>query len=247
MPKTALPAQEWFVVLRPDGIVDSVSGGAPLTWLGHALSTAPGVPGEIRDAAGRLVSDVSESSYLRRQVVNLVIGTGHGVRVDLVVVEALPLRRAFTRIADLLMRTLDAFVSQAASSDVDLRIEQGEGVPAALFIDGEKISWAVATLVGNALRFVQHRGDKKGHVGVKVAWNEQREELVIAVKDNGPGLPPNRAKWLFDRDPATGASSGVALLMVRDVVSAHRGSVEVQSAPGQGSTFTLRLPRISPS
>jgi two-component system sensor histidine kinase BaeS len=247
MPKTASPAQEWFVVLRPDGIVETVSGGAPLTWVGHELTTAPGVPGELRDAAGRLVSAVPDSSYLRRQVVSLALGVGLKVRVDLLVVEALPLRRAFTRVGDLLMRTLDAFVTQASSSDIDLRIEQGQNVPVALFMDGEKIAWAVATLVGNALRFVQLRKDNRGHVRVKVEWNDKREELVIAVKDNGPGMPPQRVKWLFDRDPATGASSGVALLMVRDVVTAHRGVIEVQSTPGQGSTFTLRLPRTSPA
>lgn len=174
-----------------------------------------------------------------------VVENSKTIDVELILVEALPLRRAHTRIDELIMRTLEAFVSQAQSSEVDLHIERADDVPVVLVVDGEKIAWALATLVGNALRFAQQRESGKGHVAVGVHWDERKSELVIVVKDNGPGMPEHRARWLFDRDPASGKSAGLALLMVRDVMAAHRGSVTAESAVGHGSTFTMRIPRVS--
>ena len=81
-------------------------------------------------------------------------------------------------------------------------------------------------------------------MSVKVDWDEAGEALVIRVSDNGNGMPEHRARWLFERDPASGKAAGLALLMVRDVVVAHRGKIAVESVVGKGTTFELRLPRL---
>jgi signal transduction histidine kinase len=155
------------------------------------------------------------------------------------IVEAVPLRKTFTHVNDLMVRLLDVFASQAKSSSVQFSVRQEGGTVVSL--DREKIAWALATLVGNALRYV--RTAPKPRIEVVFKLDETRDELVAVVSDNGPGMPAQRAKWLFSLDPTTGASAGLGLLMVRDVVVAHRGTIEVETAPGKGTAFTIRLPR----
>jgi two-component system OmpR family sensor kinase len=158
------------------------------------------------------------------------------VDVEVLLVEALQLRRAPANVHELVMRTADFFASQAKSGGVDLTIEQAEGVPKTVVLDEEKIAWALSTLVVNALRYA------KSHVGVSVAWDDAKHELIIEVSDDGKGIPEDKMRWLFERNPASGQSAGLALPMVRDVMAAHRGSVTLENRPNHGAAFTLRLP-----
>lgn len=229
--------EEWLVVLRADGVVDAVEGGAPATWLGRSLVDAPEASEALRQAADELVRS-PPTSFVRRRRVFCTDGEGQ-LDVELLLVEALPIRRVFTRIHDLAMRTLDLFMLQAKSSDIDLTFDLEEGIPPALSVDSEKIAWAISTLVANALRYA------KKHVGVHVRWESTSNDVIVEVSDDGAGIAEAQARWLFERNPATGKAAGLALLMVRDVVAAHRGSVAVESKPGHGSKFTLRIPRVS--
>jgi signal transduction histidine kinase len=232
---------DWLIIMRPDGAVDAVSGGASVTWLGHRLDEVPSVPPAIRDAATHLLGRPAGAGYLRRATVDLAT-----CRVELLLVEAMPIRRAHTRIDELVTRTLDVFAAQARAAEVELAIVRSDEVPATQFIDGEKISWALATLVGSALRYLSLADRRGGRVDVRIDWNESPAELILTVEDDGPGMPERQTRWLFERDPSTSKAAGLALVMVKDVVVAHRGSVTVESQPGHGTKFTVRLPRVHP-
>jgi signal transduction histidine kinase len=236
-------SDDWLVVMRPDGVVDAVSGGASVTWLGHRLDELSSAPPAIRDAAAHLLGRPAGAGYLRRATVDL-----ETKRVELLLVEAMPIRRAHTRIDELVTRTLDVFATQARSAEIELALVRDETVPPTLFIDGEKISWALATLVGSALRYISQasHGRRGGRVGVHIGWHESPAELVLSVEDDGPGMSERQTRWLFERDPTTSKTAGLALVMVKDVVVAHRGSVNVESRPGHGTTLTVRLPRVHP-
>ncbi len=226
----------WFVILRADGVVESVEGGAPVTWLGHVLAELPDAPADVRKAAEELGSSPPTSNVRRRYVTWVV--NRRTIGIEVLLIEALPVRRAHTRVHELVMRTLDVFALQAKSSKIDLTIEKAPDVPAVVVLDGEKIAWALSTLVGNALRYAQ------SHVGVHLHWDETTSVLVFDVSDDGPGMLDHQKRWLFERNPMTGQSAGLALVMVRDVLAAHRGSVTVASRIGNGTTFTMRLPRV---
>lgn len=240
MKRPAAPDVEerWLVVLRADGVVDAVDGGAPATWLGRSFVEAPGIFDALQRAAAELVSS-APTSIVRRRTVLCTEGERQ-VEVELLLVEALPIRRALTSVHELVMRTLDLFVSQAKSNDIELSFDLAEGVPPAVFVDSEKIAWAISTLVANALRYA------KKQVGVHVRCESASNDLVVEVRDDGAGIPEGRARWLFERSPVTGKTAGLALLMVNDVMAAHRGSVAVKSTPGYGAMFTMHIPRISP-
>jgi signal transduction histidine kinase len=233
----------WTVVLRPDGVVDEVQGGAPTTWIGHSLSMHPEAPESVRHAAARLVD--ADDGHWVRHVRASATHAGHEIFVDLVVCHAVPLRRSNVTVRDMVLRVLDLFRAQAPNSGVEIRLEYSDGVPVTFPADGEKITWAISTLIGNALREFQQA--KSPHVtpriSIVVDYEFASSELIIRVADNGPGIPVDRRRWLFEQNPQTGRPTGLALVMVKDVVLAHRGSLEVESKPSGGTAVTLRLPR----
>jgi signal transduction histidine kinase len=70
----------------------------------------------------------------------------------------------------------------------------------------------------------------------------------IVVADDGPGVDPQDQQRIFERFSQAASETyvggfGLGLWVVNQVVGAHRGQVALQSAPGQGATFTLSLPR----
>jgi two-component system sensor histidine kinase SenX3 len=78
--------------------------------------------------------------------------------------------------------------------------------------------------------------------------------MEIAVSDSGLGIPAEEQKEIFDKFYRGSAAlksgvkgTGIGLAMVRHIARAHGGDIRVQSAPGSGSTFTLRLPLVPPS
>jgi two-component system, OmpR family, sensor kinase len=90
-----------------------------------------------------------------------------------------------------------------------------------------------------------------GHVVVDVS-PRGADWVVVSVADDGSGLDPAHAERLFARfargttDTSTDGSRrrfGLGLALVREVVEAHKGRVEVDGAPGHGATFRVLLPR----
>ena len=235
--KVPEPIEEWLVVLRGDGTVDAVEGGAPVTWLGRALVETPDAPSLLRRAAKELV-EAPPDAHVRRSKVWCVI-RDREIPVELLVVEALPVRRAFTSVRDVVMRTLDLFASQARSCELELSAEVAEDLPDAILVDGEKLAWALSTLVGNALRYAK----KVVRLRVRGRDRDGLPYLAFEVVDDGPGIPEKARRWLFERDPSTGKAVGVALLMVRDIVAAHRGTIEATSSAAWGTKLVIELPR----
>jgi two-component system sensor histidine kinase/response regulator len=105
---------------------------------------------------------------------------------------------------------------------------------------------ALGRLVDNAIKF-SRQGER---VVVQVRADE--EWIYIAVQDQGLGIAPKEIPYLFkrlhqvDRERHEQQGIGAGLAIVKGIVDIHGGRVEVQSRVGQGSTFTLILPRVAP-
>lgn len=156
----------------------------------------------------------------------------------------IPLRPEPTDLRALLAGALEALKQQAASLEVALELESTDELPK-VGVDAEKIAWAVATLVGNALRFVRHGTRRMPGGSIVVRLAREPEAVTVSVEDDGPGIPPQKAPWLFRRQPGRTHAAGLALMLVHDVVVAHGGSVSVASeteGPDRGTRITLRLP-----
>ena len=85
-----------------------------------------------------------------------------------------------------------------------------------------------------------------GHVDVAV--RREGDDAVLTVSDDGIGIAPEQQERIWQRfyqvDPARsgGEGTGLGLYMVQQIARLHGGTVSVDSAPGKGSTFTVRLP-----
>jgi signal transduction histidine kinase len=214
-----------LIVLGRDGTVVYATATDAARWIGRVLAEEEGVPVALRDAAASRTDTELESTRL-------------------VFVDAVPLRRAVTDVPALLAGTIERLKAQADSIDVSLAVEADAGVPSAR-IDPEKVAWAVATLVGNSLRYVR-RGTRRMPGGaIRVRVGTDGACVVITVADDGPGIPEEKLPSLFRRQPGVVHGTGLALVLVRDVAVAHGGDVEVASSTDRfacGTTIVLRLP-----
>jgi signal transduction histidine kinase len=97
-------------------------------------------------------------------------------------------------------------------------------------------------LVGNAFRYTPQNGE------IVLAAKADDQAIHLQVRDNGSGIAPEDLPNIFDRfyrgDKARqqNGESGLGLAIARSIVEAHGGTIAVQSAPGEGATFTIILP-----
>lgn len=127
---------------------------------------------------------------------------------------------------------------------VGLEVIDGPGTPEVLG-DDVRVRQVLGNLVDNAVRHTP------AGVPVTVRVGTEGGDAVLEVADAGPGMTPEDAARAFERfyradasrTSATGGS-GLGLAIVRSLVEAHGGAVTVDTAPGRGATFRVRLPRI---
>lgn len=123
-----------------------------------------------------------------------------------------------------------------------LTVEMSER-PIEVVADRGAVSDALLNLLTNACKY----GGSKAVITLRVV--EARDAIRIEVQDNGKGIPPTEHKRIFlkfyrvdDRLAREQEGSGLGLSIVKHVMHAHKGKVELSSTPGQGSTFTLVIP-----
>ena len=113
--------------------------------------------------------------------------------------------------------------------------------------DAEKLEQVVGNLLSNALKFTPEGG--KVCLAVRRATHEGAPVAEIVVKDTGPGIAKEDLKRIFDRFEQVDGSvtrahegAGIGLALAWELVELHGGTISVESEPGFGSTFTVRLP-----
>ena len=124
-----------------------------------------------------------------------------------------------------------------AGSGVELHIEDSFG--GAVKIDENKMKRVVYNLARNA----QEAMTEGGVFAIGVSADDDCVRMTFT--DNGPGIPPELKGRLFDSFATHGKANGtgLGLAIVKRLVEAHSGTVSVSSAAGQGTTFTIELPR----
>jgi len=135
-----------------------------------------------------------------------------------------------------------------------IRVETQLGQVPEILANGNQIQQVLLNLLINA-RQAMPRG---GHVVIKVVHDVENDTADLIVRDTGEGISPETLRRIFDPffttksgpDETGKGGTGLGLSACRDIIEAHHGRIRVESAPGRGTMFTIKLPttkRLSPA
>lgn len=153
----------------------------------------------------------------------------------------LELDRVPTEIGPWLRQTLIPWREAALSKDLRWQTAIAASLPT-LHIDPDRMAQALGNILSNAIKYTPPGGE------ITITAEVVAEMLHLAVRDTGPGIPLEEQSRIFEafyRGPSSRRfpqGMGLGLTIARDLVTAHGGHIEVQSAPGKGSCFTIHLP-----
>jgi two-component system phosphate regulon sensor histidine kinase PhoR len=110
--------------------------------------------------------------------------------------------------------------------------------------DEDKVDQILTNLLSNAVKYSPEGGK------ITVEARDLGETVSVSVSDEGIGIPPEHLDKVFLRfhrvdnmDTRQAGGTGIGLYLVKHLVDAHHGSIEVKSEVGEGSTFTFTLPK----
>jgi signal transduction histidine kinase len=127
------------------------------------------------------------------------------------------------------------------AEEKDVRIHTSCAKDLYLTVDANRIRQALANVLDNAVKYTP----PGGRVDVEVL--KKQDEIVITVRDTGTGIPPEELPKVWDRlyrgdKSRSERGLGLGLSLVKAIVEAHKGHVDVSSVPGGGSSFYVHLP-----
>ncbi|MEP6478626.1 MAG: ATP-binding protein [Rhodoglobus sp.] len=216
--------------------------------ISHELKTPIGAVGLLAEA---LVHASDEPEQVRRFAKRLTKESERLARITQEIIELSRLQAtdALTK-ADLV--DIDTVVAVAIDQNrvvaeaQKVHLISGGDAGAEVYGDEQLLVTALHNLISNAIQY----SPKGSRVGVGVSHNDGIVE--IAVTDQGVGIEEEEVDRVFERffrtDPARSRNtggSGLGLSIVKHVVQNHGGDIRVWSRPGNGSTFTIRLPEAS--
>jgi signal transduction histidine kinase len=207
----------------------------PLTSLGLQLSLLKrGVQlGAERDTLARTVAATERQILRMTQLINDLL--------DVTRIQAgrLELHREPVRL-EVLVREVCARCApllEAGRNELDLDLD-----PSVISdVDPSRLDQVLVNLLANAARHAPG-------APIRVSLGAGGDDAVLSVHDGGPGIPETVRSRIFERFvrmPGSPTGLGLGLFICRQIVEAHGGAIEVQSEPGHGTTFLVRLPRLA--
>lgn len=145
--------------------------------------------------------------------------------------------RELTNINDVIMEALKSFNQDLEDRGIEARTELGDNLPL-ISIDQEQMKMALANLVENSIEAMQNKLKI-----LKITSRISDGRMEIQVSDTGKGIPKDKIKNIFDPFfTSKTRGPGVGLTFTLKIIQEHRGTVSVESEPGKGTIFTIRLP-----
>lgn len=190
---------------------------------------------EYKDLLSDIVDECSTLGALVNQLLLLAESDAGSMQID---AKAVALDR-------LTKHSVDMFRGAAEERGVDLRF--GQFHPLLVRGDGQRLQQVVNNLIDNAVKFTPSGGT----VTVDLQYDRETQRAILSVHDTGQGISPLDLPHVFERFYRGDKSrhrenqpggTGLGLSICQSIVQAHGGKIEIQSAPGAGTTATVRLP-----
>jgi two-component system sensor histidine kinase SenX3 len=212
-----------------------------LTLLAEAVQDAAGDPVAVARFAGRMQHEGARLARLVSELMELSRVQG---------VDPMP-GAAEVDVASLVTDAVDRqrLAAETAFITISVYCESGLAVRG----NAEQLATAVTNLVDNAVAY-SGEGTQVSVAATSTSDHQARPTVDISVTDQGLGIADVDQDRIFERfyrvDPARSRATGgtgLGLAIVKNIVTNHLGRVSVRSIVGQGSTFTIRLPRVHPA
>jgi signal transduction histidine kinase len=154
---------------------------------------------------------------------------------------SLQLDRADAR--EIVMRVVELFQTTTTEHTIKLSLPEGE---TSLMCDAQRLEQVLGNLISNAVKYSPGGGT------IEVRLHEVDRWAVVEVADQGVGISAEELPRLFEPFRRGGSAAqavaipgvGLGLFVVKRIVEAHEGRIEVESLPAQGSIFRVRLPLL---
>jgi signal transduction histidine kinase len=191
--------------------------------------------GELNDKQADYVADIHTSGRHLLALINDIL--------DLSKIEAgrMELQVSTVALAEVLESSVALMRERATQQGISVKLEVNPTI-GVIEADERKVKQVLFNLLSNALKFTA-RG---GHVNVTA--RSESDEVIVSVRDDGFGVAPEDQARIFEEFEQVGTAqlqegTGLGLALSRRFVELHGGRLWVESAPGQGSTFSFNLPR----
>src|SRR5437763_9811866 len=213
------------------------------------LAKAPDLPPEEAQAA--LTDASTEADRMGRLVNDLLILARSDETTQEVKADDYKKNNSKKPIIDLDSLLLQVYrqYRQTVERDNGDKIQQGPRLmlqnitPAKVFGDADQLQQVLVALIDNALKYTPYEGS------VTLSLTIHKKDAVVTVSDTGIGILPEDLPHIFERfyradrtRSRDRGGTGLGLTIVQNIVQEHKGNIEVESTPGRGSTFTLKLP-----
>ena len=192
---------------------------------------------EYKELLSEIVEECSSLGALVNQLLLLAESDAGSMQID---AKAVALDR-------LTRHSVDMFRGAAEERGVDLRFGRFDFLP--VRGDSQRLQQVINNLIDNAVKFTPSGGS----VTVELVYHSDRQKAVVQVRDTGRGIAPQDLPHVFERfyrgdksrhrDTQPGGT-GLGLAICQSIVHAHGGKIEIDSAPGQGTTAVVTLPAV---
>lgn len=191
-------------------------------------------PGAARDL---LQSNLEEVGKLRDLSEGLLKLTRH---------EGMELAKDPVDIAEVTRQAAQRYAKSAAAKQITIDISGSSAITQG---DPTSLIELVAVLIDNALKYSPAKSK------LKIVTSQSKNQVMITVKDEGIGIKASDLPHIFDRFYRADTSRskeqvdgyGLGLSLAKHITEAHNGVIEVSTVPGEGSTFIVKLPRVTPN
>jgi signal transduction histidine kinase len=211
----------------------------PLTAVKGYIDLAVTLLSDTEARVQHFLGMASESTEVLTRMVNQILDVTEMVRGTFNIAPQM------VEIPTLLGEAVQEFEETIQSKDLKIHIDMGEMLP--YYGDKDRLLWAFEHLVRNAINYTL----PGGHIGLFAS--QENSNLIVRVCDSGVGISQRDLPRIFEQFYRGHSASsdgtvidvrgaGLGLFIVRAVVAAHNGSIDVRSRTGEGSEFIIRLP-----
>ena len=206
-----------------------------------------------------ILDDVAESLDEKKEMAQIIRDESQRMNrmvnemLDLSRMEAgyIELQKTEVNLNSYLRNLLFRFDNMASDAEVSLQMEAPKETIREM-LDKDKMDQVFVNLINNAIRHTSMAEKDEKIVTLQLLKEEELNEVVMIVKDTGTGIPEDDLPYIFDRffkadksrnsHVSNAKGTGIGLSLVKNIVEAHGGFIEVESQIDQGSSFIIHLP-----